>query len=204
MNDRPAHAGVVVTERLRLEPITRDHAHDLWAIHNAEEVARWYQEWRPSPEEAAAWAETMADSWRTFGVHKWLAVDRETSEVVGRGGLSPTPADDDWGRVTRFLPEEAWTRKVRLGPHAEPVHAMWVENGWALLPAFWGCGYATEIGRAGLAYAFETLRMRAVVSCTAHDNDRSRAVMERIGMRHAGELADLDGGPDLAVYTLVR
>lgn len=30
--------------------------------------------------------------------------------------------------------------------------------------------------------------MRAVVSCTVRHNVRSRAVMERIGMRYAGEI----------------
>ncbi len=32
------------------------------------------------------------------------------------------------------------------------------------------------------------LEARAVVSCTARHNLRSRAVMERIGMRYAGEI----------------
>ena len=68
------------------------------------------------------------------------------------------------------------------------AHANWVEIGWALRRKFWGSGYASEIGRAGLAYAFDVLRVHAVVSCTARHNVRSRAVMERIGMRYAGEV----------------
>jgi RimJ/RimL family protein N-acetyltransferase len=46
--------------------------------------------------------------------------------------------------------------------------------------------------------------MHAVVSCTAWDNVRSRAVMERLGMRFSGLLEDLGGGAELAVYTTLR
>ena len=63
------------------------------------------------------------------------------------------------------------------------AHANWVEIGWALRREFWGRGYASEIGHAGLAVAFDVLGVQAVVSCTVRHNVRSRAVMERIGMR---------------------
>jgi RimJ/RimL family protein N-acetyltransferase len=68
------------------------------------------------------------------------------------------------------------------------AHANWLEIGWALRRQFWGRGYAAEIGRAGLAFAFGVLGAQTVVSCTARHNLRSRAVMERIGMRYAGEI----------------
>lgn len=202
-NDWAAIPGLVFTERLRLEPITTDHAHDLWVIHNDDAVARWYGDSKPSAQEALEQAEAMSYSWRAFGVHKWMAYHRETGELIGRGGSSPTPADEDWGRINAFLPDEPWAREVRQGPHGATVHANWVEIGWALRPQVWGEGYATEIGRAGLAYSIDSLGMRAVVSCTDHDNARSRAVMERVGLIYAGNLEDLGGGAELAVYTLV-
>ena len=68
------------------------------------------------------------------------------------------------------------------------AHANWLEIGWALRREFWGRGYASEIGRAGLAFAFEALGVQAVVSCTVRHNARSRAVMQRMGMRYAGEI----------------
>lgn len=68
------------------------------------------------------------------------------------------------------------------------AHANWLEIGWALRGEFRGRGYASEIGRAGLAFAFDVLGVQAVVSCTVRHNVRSRAVMERIGMRYAGEI----------------
>jgi RimJ/RimL family protein N-acetyltransferase len=68
------------------------------------------------------------------------------------------------------------------------AHANWLEIGWALRREVWGRGYASEIGRAGLAFAFDALRVQAVVSCTVRNNLRSRGVMERIGMRDPGEI----------------
>ena len=196
--------GVLFTERLRLEPIAARHAGDLWIIHNNDHVARWYGGSKPTAQEARRRAKAMSYSWRAFGVHKWMAYDRESGELVGRGGASPTPADDDWGRVNAFLCDEPWTREERRGPGGETIHANWVEIGWALLPRFWGHGYATEIGRAGLEYSFDFLNMRAVVSCTDDDNIGSRAVMERLGMTYAGNLEDLGGGADLVVFTLLH
>ncbi len=40
----------------------------------------------------------------------------------------------------------------------------------------------------GLEFAFGVLGVQAVVSCTVRHNVRSRAVMERVGMRYAGEI----------------
>jgi Acetyltransferase (GNAT) domain len=47
----------------------------------------------------------------------------------------------------------------------------------------WGRGYATEAARLALLYGFETLALAEIVSYTSVTNRRSRAVMERLGMR---------------------
>lgn len=180
--------GFVLTPRLRLAPIGPDNATDLWLVHNDDAVVPWYDGWRPSREEADTQARNIASSWRDHGVHKWMAYDRESGEVVGRGGLSRTKVDDDWGQIYAFLPDETWVREAYKTTKPPTVHAHWLEIGWALRREYWGHGYASEIGKAGLAYAFDTLGARAVVSCTLRHNLRSRAVMERIGMHYAGEI----------------
>ncbi|MEQ7128258.1 GNAT family N-acetyltransferase [Actinopolymorpha sp. B11F2] len=153
-------------------------------------------------------AKAMGESWRFQGVHKWMAYDRVSGEVVGRGGLSRTPVDEDWGRIYAYLPAEPWVRVAHESRRPFLAHANWLEIGWALRHEFWGRGYASEIGRAGLAFAFGDLGVQAVVSCTVRHNERSRAVMERIGMRYAGELwsEKFEGphGAPLAVCVLLR
>jgi RimJ/RimL family protein N-acetyltransferase len=62
-----------------------------------------------------------------------------------------------------------------------------VEIGWRLASAHWGHGYASEGARAALRFGFGILGLDEIVSFTALCNTRSRAVMERIGMRYRGE-----------------
>lgn len=188
MADPPIAGASRFTTRLRLEPVGPTNAADLWLVHRDDEVQRRYDNERPSREQAERRARFMGESWRLHGVHKWIAYDRMSGEVVGRGGLSRTPVDDDWGQLYALLPPQPWVRAAHGSREPFVAHANWLEIGWALRREFWGRGYASEIGRAGLAYAFDVLGVRAVVSCTVRHNLRSRAVMERIGMRYAGEI----------------
>ncbi len=71
-----------------------------------------------------------------------------------------------------------------LVPHFKSHFTPCVEIGWRLGAEHWGHGYATEGGRAVLAFGFEVLGLREVVSFTVPENVRSRRVMERIGMAH--------------------
>lgn len=180
---------MIVTDRLRLVPIGPTNAADFHCVHNDESVAPWYDGWCPTVDEAEDRAREIAESWRLHGVHKWMAYERSTGELIGRGGLSRTPVDDDWGQVYAFLPDEPWAREKHSSELPFVAHANWLEVGWALRRLHWGKGFASEIGLASLGFAFDELGVDAVVSCTARHNVRSRSVMERIGMRFAGEIA---------------
>jgi RimJ/RimL family protein N-acetyltransferase len=185
---RPDAGTSRLTTRLRLEPIGPANAHDLWLVHNDDDVAAWHDNEKPTLAQMEQQAKLIGDAWRFHGVHKWMTYDRVGGEVVGRGGLSRTPVDDDWGQLYALLPAEPWVRAAHDSQRPCMAQAHWLEIGWAIRRTFWGCGYASEIGQAGLAFAFDVLRVEAVVSCTARHNVRSRAVMERIGMRYAGEM----------------
>jgi ribosomal-protein-alanine N-acetyltransferase len=85
-------------------------------------------------------------------------------------------------------------------------HADWMDDreqpvlevGWRLRRSAWGRGYATEAGRAALTFAFDVLGREEVVSFTVTGNARSRAVMERLGMRHLTAYDHpIEGGPSL-------
>jgi RimJ/RimL family protein N-acetyltransferase len=68
-------------------------------------------------------------------------------------------------------------------PRFEAHFTPCVEIGWRLAHEYWGRGYASEGARRALAYGFDQLQLAEIVSFTARANLRSRAVMERIGMR---------------------
>ena len=81
---------------------------------------------------------------------------------------------EDAGRFAGF---------VGLNPVPEEMpFAPTIEVGWRLALWAWGRGYATEGGLASLAYAFGEIGAEEVVSFTAIENERSIAVMERLGM----------------------
>jgi RimJ/RimL family protein N-acetyltransferase len=59
-----------------------------------------------------------------------------------------------------------------------------VEIGWRLDRGVWGRGYATEAAAAAARFAFAELGRDEIVAFVVPGNRPSRAVMERIGMRH--------------------
>lgn len=61
-----------------------------------------------------------------------------------------------------------------------------VEIGWRLAFEHWGNGLASEAARGTLRVGFQSLGLEEIVSFTAVGNRRSRAVMERLGMRESG------------------
>ena len=145
------------TDRLRLRPIELSDAVELAALHRDPGIARWYGVW--SDEQVHEWTATQERGWRTDGIGKWMAYNRETGELVGRGGLSMVDVDGEW----------------RL------------EVGWAVREALWGRGYATEIGSAGIELARKELEAEDVVAFTEVHNWASRAVMDKLGMKFLRE-----------------
>lgn len=88
------------------------------------------------------------------------------------------------GRVIGFTGLEVADDDVLFSP---PVHI-----GWHLARDTWGYGYATEGAAAALDYVFEVVGLPEVVSHTTSANERSQAVMRRLGMSHNSD-DDFDG-----------
>jgi RimJ/RimL family protein N-acetyltransferase len=154
-----------LTQRLRLDPVGRWSAGDLWRVHYDEGVAAW-SAGRWTARTAQRRAAEMGRAWEDEGVCSWLAYRRADGALVGRGGLTLRQLDG----------------QQRL------------DVGWALRSGMAGHGYATEIGRAGLTFAFGDLGAGQVVAFTQRQNRRSRAVMDRLGMRYARDMT-VDGDP---------
>jgi len=71
-----------------------------------------------------------------------------------------------------------------------------VEIGWRLWLAHWGRGLASEAAQACLGFGFVHLELEEIVSFTELENQRSRRVMERIGMRDTERDFDHPGVPE--------
>ena len=66
-----------------------------------------------------------------------------------------------------------------------------VEVGWSVTPTRWGEGFAPEAAEASLDWGFERGLSR-IVSFTKVDNDRSRRVMEKVGMQYVRDFERAD------------
>jgi len=169
------HGGEILTERLHLVPIGPQHVEDLVTIHQDPWIAEWYAgEWPTAM--AETFAQACAYGWTMDGIAKWIAYERRTGALVGRGGLSRMPPDDFSSSQIAALVGPAWAEQ-RL------------ELGWAVRDPFRGKGHATEIGGAGLGFAFDRLEAHSVISFTERHNLASRNVMERLGMQLVGEIS---------------
>src|SRR5258708_6547819 len=133
-------------------------------------------------------------------VAKWKVPD-ETTEPALRCEMTITLADRDGGTdllaVHEGLPPGVSPADNEVGwQMALAKLAALVEVGWRLARPYWRQGYATEGARAALRVGFEGLGLAEIVSFTSVLNSRSRAVMERIGMRNAHEDFEYRGVPE--------
>ena len=92
------------------------------------------------------------------------------------------------------------------GLHRQSSRPQDVEVAWRLAHAYWGNGYATEAGRAWLAYGFETLGLDRIISMTDEANHRSLAVMRRLGLTYLENDLIVDNGVafDSVIYAITR
>jgi len=168
------------TSRLRLRQ-WQESDREPFAAMNADPAV---MEFFPALQGRAA-SDASIDAWQSQfaaqGWSNWAAEFIESSQFIGFVGLS-VPR-----RVLPFSP--------------------CVEIGWRLARAFWGRGFATEAAQGALRVGFERLGLTEIVSFTAVGNHRSRAVMERIGMRNAEQDFEYPGVPEghpLRMHCLYR
>ncbi|PTD11440.1 hypothetical protein FCULG_00003172 [Fusarium culmorum] len=68
--------------------------------------------------------------------------------------------------------------------YSPEVNKKRVEFGLRILPKFWGQGYAKEGSRAVVKHGLEDLNVEEVFGETMAVNQGSRAIMEKIGLKH--------------------
>jgi RimJ/RimL family protein N-acetyltransferase len=130
----------VETARLLLRPWQRDDLAEFTRLLTDPVVTRYIVVHTPfSPEDVAELSARTLDQWQRNGFGPWAAIEKQTGRWVGRIGLNELP---DWP-----------------GPHK-------IEVGWELHREFWGRGLATEGGRAGVRYGFETVGLERIISVT--------------------------------------
>ena len=149
-----------------------DRDRDLFHIINSdEEVMRFFPFRRDRQQSDVAFKRIQKAIVET-GLGFSALEEKESGQCIGFAGLAHTDLEPYFPKGT-------------------------VEIGWRLARPFWGKGYVTEAGKALLDHAFGPLGLKEVVSFAVHDNNRSIAVMQRLGMhRDASSDFDHPGVPD--------
>lgn len=77
-----------------------------------------------------------------------------------------------------------------------------VDLGYALLPAFWGQGYAQEAAAAVVRHAAASLGLSRLVAITSGDNERSIKLLVKLGFRSEGTVAYPGTGEQVGLFGL--
>lgn len=172
---------IIETKRLILRGM-RDGDLAPFAAMNADARVMEYFPSALTPDESVLMAARIDEHFDQHGYSFWAV------EVVG--------AIDFIGVAGLLVP--------RFEAHFMPC----VEIGWRFAREFWGHGYASEAARALLEFGFDRAGLDEIVSLTVPANERSRRVMERIGMtRDPGDDFDhpnLAEGDSLRRHVLYR
>ena len=146
---------VLTTERLRLEPLGDEHTELLVELDSDPEVMRFLLGRASTREESLAWMPRRTrPEADERGIGYWVGRDA-AGTFLGWWCLAVDDDDPGTAELGYRLHREAWDR-----------------------------GYATEGSRALLSHAFETLALPSVWAETMVVNTGSRAVMEKLGLRH--------------------
>jgi RimJ/RimL family protein N-acetyltransferase len=148
----------IETARLRLRPFTPDDIDRMCEITRNPEVMRYIGYGQTlSREETSANLNKIMNGFRRRGYGRWALERRDTGALIGYCGLS--------------------SGNQEVG----------VELAYMLAREEWGQGLALEAGRASLRYGFETLGLDSIAGLTLPGNQRSRTVLERLGMKFVRE-----------------
>jgi RimJ/RimL family protein N-acetyltransferase len=147
---------MIDTPRLLLRE-WRDEDLEPFSLLNADERVCEFLGKTFTPEESRAMIERYQAHFREHGFGIWAVEVKHGPAFIGYTGL--------------------WIQSFQA--HFTPC----IEIGWRLSFEYWGKGYATEAAKAVLNHAFTQLGIDEIVAFTVPKNGRSRAVMEKIGMK---------------------
>jgi RimJ/RimL family protein N-acetyltransferase len=171
---------VLETPRLRLRPLAPADAPTVQRLASAPEIADTTLNIpHPYPESLAEqWIAGRAEVARNGGGITWAVADRASDEL--------------YGAISVMIAQQH--------RHAEMGY-------WVGVP-FWGRGYTTEAARAVLAHCFTSLGLHRIFAHHFARNPASGRVMQKIGMRHEGDLRQHirkgERFEDLVLYAILR
>ena len=146
---------IIETERLILRTWESEDAEALFNINQDTKLVEWLGN-SMTMEQVKNFIVAKNNQAEKYGYTLWATELKEAGELIGFIGLN-------------YISWEA--------PFTPAV-----EIGWRLGSRYWRIGCATEGAKAALDFGFNKIGLEEIVSFTVPANNRSRKVMEKIGM----------------------
>lgn len=148
----------IVTRRLLLRKMLKRDAADMYEYAKRSDVTE-YLLWEPHDTELYTYKylSYIQSRYRAGDFYDWAITRRESGKMIGTCGFT------------------------RINGEANSA-----EVGYVINPSFWGCGLATEAVAAIVRFGFEELHLHRIEARYMVGNDRSRRVMEKLGMKFEG------------------
>jgi RimJ/RimL family protein N-acetyltransferase len=178
---------VLITDRLRLTPLVAEDVDIALEMFTDPEVVKYFSDVM-SEVEVRHEMSYATQRGGNGGIGIWRIADRKTGEKLGDTYLLPLPVDED---DTDFS-------LVVMGqmPGAD------IEIGYFLKRSAWGRGYATEVCKRLLQFAFQDVSLNEVVATLDENHVASKKVLEKSGMLDRGRMRSY--GKDNPIYRITR
>jgi [ribosomal protein S5]-alanine N-acetyltransferase len=154
------------SKRLYVRKFTSSDEDAFFRLNGDEEIMRFIRPVKSREESNAFLAENIRFYDAHPGLGRFALVEKDTDDVAGTFSLLPLEHTDD------------------------------VHIGYALLKAHWGKGYASEIVKAGIDYAFNELKLSTLTAVTYAEHIQSQKVLLRNGFVEDGVYEE-EGRKDL-------
>ena len=145
-------------ERLTLRRMHPIDADDMFSYAAREDVTR-YLLWSPHPDLSYTreYLRYIQSRYALGDFYDWAVIDRESRRMIGTCGFTRISTENRSGEI-----------------------------GYVLSPDFWGRGYAVEAASLVMKFGFEELGLHRIEARFMQGNDRSLAVMKKLGMEFEG------------------
>lgn len=152
----------IETDRLLLRKMQKKDAADMYEYACRHDVTR-YLLWEPHESETYTYKYLayIQSRYRAGDFFDWALTIKDGGKMIGTCGFTRLNIESNSGEI-----------------------------GYVLNPVFWGYGLAPEAVNAVLRYGFCELRLHRIEARYMVGNDRSRRVMEKVGMQFEGVSRD--------------
>ena len=160
------------TERLVVRAYTENDQENFYLLNGNRRVMRWIRPVKTMRESNEFLVETLARTEADPAMGRWAVEEKNPGKFVGSFAIIPVENTD----------------RIQLG--------------YALLPQYWGKGYATELTRNGLHYVFAKMNLNVIYALTETPNISSQKVLIKTGFTEDGII--MEGKKDLVQFSMSR